>query len=249
MRKILLSALFLLTCTMLVAGNINKKHATQKAQALFGDNTPMQLVSMGDGIQPAYYVFNAQRKGNGFVIISGEETGDDVLGYSEHGTFDPQNMPPALAWWLQCYQHQTEQIRNGVAQPHRAPSLHDPIAPLVKTQWNQEEPYNGMLPINPMTADSTQYKHTGCVATAMAQILKYWSSEKGVIAIPGYSYDLQFQNANGEVQTATTEVETLNDTTFNYAIMQDTYTVADTATEAGKEVAMLRSVAFPTAHR
>ena len=73
----------------------------------------------------------------------------------------------------------------------------------------------------------------------MAQILKYWSAEKGSIAIPGYSYDLQYQDSNGEVQTVTTEVDALNDTTFNYAIMQNTYTVADTATEAGKEVAML----------
>ena len=239
MRKILLSTLFLLSCTMLMAGNIGKKQAMKKAQAVLGSNTPMQLVSMGDGVQPAYYVFNAQRTGKGFVIVAGEDTGDEILGYSEHGTFDPQNMPPALAWWLQCYQQQTELIRNGLAQPHRAPVIHEAIEPLVKTQWNQEEPYNGMLPINPMTADSTQYKHTGCVATAMAQILKYWSSEKGVIAIPGYSYDLQYQDSNGEVQTVTTEVDALNDTTFNYAIMQNTYTVADTATEAGKEVAML----------
>ena len=238
MRKLLLASFLLLTSSVLTAGNINRQQALRKAQAAMG-HASMQLVSKGDGAQPAYYVFNAQRTERGFVIVSGEDADDGILGYSEHGTFDPQNLPPALAWWLQGYEQQTEMIRSGLAQRHRTPVIHEAIEPLVKTQWNQEEPYNGMLPINPLSADSARYRHTGCVATAMAQILKYWSAEKGSIAIPGYSYDLQYQDSNGEVQTVTTEVDALNDTTFNYAIMQNTYTVADTATEAGKEVAML----------
>jgi hypothetical protein len=234
MRKTLLASLFLLLCTALVAGTISKKQAMQKAQALLGNSTDLQLVSQGDGVQPAYYVFNAAQKGRGFVIISGEETGDEILGFSENGTFDPQNMPPALAWWLQCYQFQTEQIRNGQARPHRAPVVHEAIAPLVKTQWNQEEPYNGMLPFNPLKGDTIRYKHTGCVATAMAQLLKYWASEKGAAAIPGYSYESQYVGSGDKLVTVVTKLEALPETTFNYDVMKEVYTVADTATEAGK---------------
>ncbi len=228
--------MFLLVCTVLMAGNVTQKMAAQKAKALFGQ-VPVQMVSAGDDVQPAYYVFNAQRTGNGFVILSAEDSDDAILGYSEHGTFDPQNMPPALSWWLKSYEQQAEQVRIGKAQLHRAPVIHEAIEPLVKTQWNQEEPYNGMLPINPI--DSTRYKHTGCVATAMAQILKYWSSEKPVSAIPGYSYTVEYEDDNGQTQSANVLVGALNDTIFNYSIMQDSYTVGDTATQAGHEVAML----------
>ncbi len=245
MRKSLLINLFLLVCTMLMAGNVTQKMAAQKAKALFGQ-VPVEMVSTGSQVQPAYYVFNAQRTGNGFVIISAENSEDTVLGYSEHGTFDPQNLPPALSWWLQSYEQQTEQIRLGKAQQHRAPVIHEAIEPLVKTQWNQEEPYNGMLPINPM--DSTRYKHTGCVATAMAQILKYWSSDKPVSAIPGYSYTVEYKDNSGQIQSAQVLVGALNDTIFNYSIMQDTYTVGDTTTQSGQEVAMLMRYCGQAAH-
>lgn len=124
---------------------------------------------------PSLYIFTQQNlRPGGFVIVSADDcVGDELLlGYSQDGVFDPQTMAPAMKWWLEQYTLQIEAAsRTGATAPEqqlRAPRK--AIAPLVATRWNQDAPYNDLCP---------EVKGvrcvTGCVATAMAQIMKYHS--------------------------------------------------------------------------
>lgn len=233
--------LLLLVCTLMTAGNIGRRAAQRKAAALFGPSTTMKLATVASGNNPAYYVFNAQRAKKGFVIVAGEEqVSDDILGYSESGEFDPQDMPPALQYMLQCYAEQTEMVRNGEAEAHRTTVQRENIDPLVQTKWDQNAPYN--LGNEKCILDDVIYPYAGCVATAMAQIIRYYASPVQTTVIPAYSYFLSSDGTNVRSATAAgyyqIDIPALPATTFNYDIMEDYYETSATG-ESIQEVAKL----------
>jgi hypothetical protein len=135
-----------------------------------------------------FYVFNVNST-HGFVIVSGNDIVEPILGYSNQGSFNPDKIPPQVAALLKEYEDQiqhaiSEQIQ---ATPtikakweflsnanHPGPLFKGPqgVSPLVQTQWNQFPYYNYMCPYD---YNSDAYTVTGCVATAMAQVLKYWN--------------------------------------------------------------------------
>lgn len=125
---------------------------------------------------PSLYVFNGSEKG--FVILPADDRAAAVAGYSETGTFDPENMAPQLSWWLEEYGRQIEYLRNEgfEIKSREQEAIYDdwkPIAPMVTTTWDQTSPYNSMCPeIN------NRKCVTGCVATAMAQVMNYWKYPK-----------------------------------------------------------------------
>ena len=226
MRKSLLTSLLLLLCTMLSAGNISQKEALKKAASLFDQYTSLKLVATASGDQPAYYVFNAQRAEKGFVIVAGESLDDDILGYSDHGEFNPKSMPPALQYMLLCYEEQINMLRSGQASAYKAPAR-DAIEPLTQTMWGQDAPYNNMVPLLPESdSDAQERCATGCVATAMAQILKYWSYDRATTRIPQYT-----------TKTNSIYMPSLEPTTFDYSIMENQYNT--TEGEAANAVAKL----------
>lgn len=172
-----------------------------KARGMEQGTTPdVQLVtSEGD----SYYVFNVGQQ-NGFVIVSGDDRAPEILGYSDSGTFDTQDIPENMRAWLQGYAEQI-QLLDQVESPaaaRAAISLRETpwtaIAPLIQTKWDQQGPYNNLLEGNVVT---------GCVATAMAQVMYYHKWPQGATtAIPGYS------NRSG-----------LSSTTFDWNNMQKEY--------------------------
>ena len=117
------------------AGQISREQALRQAQtffhkkgisrALIAADTPLSRRRANAMIQD-YYVFNAGQN-EGFVIISGDDRTVPVLGYAEHGSFDIDNLPPAMAELLDYYAHQIEAIRNGApVQARRAAHLQVP---------------------------------------------------------------------------------------------------------------------------
>lgn len=122
---------------------------------------------------PAAYVFNYDG-GKGYMILAGDDVATPVLGYNSKGTLDTDAMPPQLKWWLEEYARQIE-----YAEAHGATSITSDsrqasagtqaIAPLIKTHWDQGEPYNGKCPML-----NAQRTYTGCVATSMAQVMYYF---------------------------------------------------------------------------
>ena len=126
----------------------------------------------------AFYVFNAEN-GNGFVIVSGDDRTVPILGYADRGSFDAENMPANMKAWLEGYEEQIRQLdKMGAtvtsASPAKAPRKvievsKKPIPPLLTCTWNQDDPYNLKCPT---FVTGTQCV-TGCVATAMAQVMYY----------------------------------------------------------------------------
>lgn len=119
------------------------------------------------------YVFN--REGGGFVIVSADaRTVKPVLGYSDNGRFDAANMPPQLQDILTQYQQEINYARENLA-PRELLLQNDSterkviVEPLIKTKWDQGEPYNGLCPM-----DGGRRTYAGCVATTMAQVMNYW---------------------------------------------------------------------------
>jgi hypothetical protein len=131
-----------------------------------------------------YFVF--EKEGGGFIIVSADNVATPILGETFGGAFDRGGMPPALVWLLGNYERQIEEaVKNGAAQDEetkkrweeaakgsglRKAAAGEPLQ-LLSTAWAQGEPYNLKTPVDP---DSGRNSLTGCVATAMAQIMRYW---------------------------------------------------------------------------
>ena len=120
----------------------------------------------------AYYVFNREQAG-GFVIVSAANAGKQVLAYADKGEFDYGILPPNVRAWLDFYEDEITSAENTeAASPRRARMSggnHKTfVAPLLKTRWGQDAPFNALCPVI-----SDTLAPAGCVATAMAQIMKY----------------------------------------------------------------------------
>lgn len=133
-----------------------------------------------------YYVFN-RGESEGYVIVSGNDQTLPVLGYTEEGEFDYNALPDNVRSWLDSREQQLLElsVSPSVGEPMKLPQ-HAAIAPMVTTKWSQGDPYNQECPMYLNQGRSV----TGCVATAMAQVL-YYQRDKSVTEIqaeiPGYT--------------------------------------------------------------
>lgn len=103
-------------------------------------------------------------KEHGFVIVSRNDGYEPVLGYSTT-TFDAGNLPCGLVWWMETME-QAMMTKQSAARV----ISHETVPSFVTTLWGQGDPYNFLTP----TIDN-QHTPTGCVATAMAQMMKYFN--------------------------------------------------------------------------
>ena len=131
----------------------------------------------------AYYIFNI--KGGGFVIVSGDDTAAPVLGYSDKGMIDVNNMSEPLQELLDGYKQEidyllTHKIESAV-QPRTTIAATTGVEPLVKTTWGPEEPYNWQCP----TLNGVLSK-VGCVAVCMAQTIYFWKYPAQIDSLPAY---------------------------------------------------------------
>lgn len=145
------------------------------------------------GEVPAYYVF-PNGEGKGFTVVSGDDRLPEVVGYSDKGTYDEENLPSNYVGFMKAYEEMVGQLDNGdsrasasiaEAKALRSSGYQQPtIAPLLgNIQWNQMTPYNNMCP----KYNGTNRSVTGCVATAMAQVMMYYQYPKTLQAnIPAY---------------------------------------------------------------
>ena len=119
----------------------------------------------------SWYVFNIG-EGGGYVIASGDDGVPPILGYADEGSVDVDNMPENMRWWLDEYTCQIQFMRskgNSVLRAPRKSPAQPAVSPLLTTRWNQTPPYNDACPIDTNGLRCV----TGCVATAMAQVLYY----------------------------------------------------------------------------
>ena len=163
---------FLLSIILPLSGSARVIEVSE-AQKIVGPDTKLSYVAETDG-RADFYVFNKTAKKGGFVILAADDVvgNGTVLGYSDNGTFDYEELPENAKWWLKQYQDQIDSLRthNRTATlPKRTPGT-VVVAPLLgETKWNQDMPFNGMCP----GLSGGGRCVTGCVATAMAQIMFY----------------------------------------------------------------------------
>ena len=151
-----------------------KYTATSKANSFRAHDKAQDIVY--------YYVFDVNNN-DGFVIVSGDDVVRPVLGYSEHGSYDANNLPPNFAYWMGYLQSQIEYAqKHNLTQSEIIKNKWDSylsgnisystnaVEPLIKTKWDQGAPYNLFCPIINGTPAPA-----GCVATTMAQIMKYYN--------------------------------------------------------------------------
>lgn len=201
-KRVILSLLGLIAgCVFTFAQQRSEEEALQIAQSFFGKEArargaaptkaqmtlvPPQavdkliysenVVSKLDNLHQAFYVFNDEHNKR-FVIVSGDERQERVLGYSENGTFSPEDIPCCMAFMLREYSREYDYLSTKSFSPsdvekepesseRRAPAYYNCI---LETKWGQSAPFNNLCNGNV----------AGCVAVAMAQIMykhKYPSS-------------------------------------------------------------------------
>lgn len=126
----------------------------------------------------------------GFVIVSADDRVIPILGYSDENSFDVTNIPPNLIEWLMGYEQQIQYINEENIEPSEdavvewntlreggtiVPKSVTGVNPLINTKWDQGQYYNELCPTNIFAVNSNGHTVTGCVATAMAQVMKYWN--------------------------------------------------------------------------
>lgn len=225
MRKLLLLALSAAGVFTLQARQLTPTEALARATGVSAPSRSgdVSLVYTADDSttgQAGVYVFN-RGTDNGFLIVSADDAAEALLGYADGGSFDPADMPPALRAWIEEYTRQVAWASTSTSSvPSRAASAGRParasIAPMCKTQWNQSAPYNNLCP----TAEGSRCV-TGCVATAMAQVMKYHNYPTKGVGSHSYTTPSLFLSASFNFGA----------TTFDWANMLDSYTSTATATQ------------------
>lgn len=181
---------------MLSADPITREQAMQKAlEQLKGRPGSKKLTpvtssrklarsKVGVTTQELYYVFN-RGEGEGYVIVAGDDGVEPLLGYTDEGEFDYNELPDNMKSWLEV---QAKGVQYMLDNPSYAPKklpTHPAIATMMTTRWNQGAPYNNNCPLH-----AGRRSVTGCVATAFAQVLNF-QADKSVTEtqadIPGYT--------------------------------------------------------------
>ncbi|MEI6576601.1 MAG: C10 family peptidase [Bacteroidota bacterium] len=241
---LILSFLLLLSFTGIKAAVVSPEKASQVARNFYTEKRlaaepkavyslhSERLITLSDKNIPLIYVICFDDAG-GFVLVSGDDRVKPVLGYSFSGEYQENNLPPAYLGWLEQYKKEIRQIikKNTEPKAHitkewnnyatatdfKIKSLTAQVLPLLTTTWDQGCHYNDSCPTD-VNSWSCNHVPTGCVATAIAQIMKYH-------AYPAHGAGQHSYNAlNYGMQTANFETAA-----YNWASMPNILNVTNTA--------------------
>ena len=183
MRKFTLLTLFCMIAVCCHAKDITQSQAIKIAQKFLGLQThggtrkvaaKLQLAYTGSNTtgQNCLYVFNSADS-QGYVIVAADDQANEILGYSDTGSFPLGNMPDNLRSWIGTYIDQISYLKRKplkTSPAHTSWKYDKEVKPLLgNIQWNQDSPFNDQCP----TYDISSRCATGCVATAMAQVMYY----------------------------------------------------------------------------
>ncbi len=239
-----LAAGLMLAATTMMAAPLTPQQALQAARG--GSSmlkapaaTDMELVYTLGGETPTVYVFAEPDGAPGFLVLSADDCARTVLGYSEDTTFDPANIPPQLVDVLQSYSASVARLASDpdfaelsnlvpstASTSGRAKEYRRAIEPICTTQWNQSAPYNVQCPL---VGGSRAV--TGCVATAMAQVMKAHNWPPVGVGSKSYTFK--------SGSTTYTESMKFDTCYFDWDNMLDTYKQVSYTTTQRDAVALL----------
>lgn len=160
----------------------------------------------------AFYVFNYD--GGGFVIVAGDDRAEEILGYGD-GYLDMEKIPANMRWWLSTYKEQIDFLfkNPGIKVKKLSESTSTlrastVVSPLLTCIWDQDAPFYNQCPTR-----SGVHCLTGCVATAMAQVMYYWKYPAQAPALSAYT-----------TSTRRISMPALSATTLDWNNMIDDYT-------------------------
>ena len=256
MRKILLlSVSLLLAVTTVFAERVSQEDAALVAKNFLNPTSvsgvkkapasPMVLKKAAAEDNQFYVYENAS--GEGWVMVAADDAITPILAYSKTGSFRTDNMPRNMQHWVNNYnqfikrvvddgavaseeaQAQWKQLRKGLPDD---PAGNVVVGPLVKTTWDQDAPYWNLCP-----GTGTDKAYTGCVATAMAQVMNYWQWPKQGTGSHTYQPVMDiFDNDDNYLRTDTIYPGFLTvkfgETTYDWANMKNSYSGSYTDAEA-----------------
>ena len=224
-RKLILAVFVFCSCALSarqlsVAEAIDRfKSGAADARRSFGADEPLLCYTAEQDGYNLMYVVN-RGDGMGFYILSADDCAPAVLGYSDNGDFEYHSIPPQMKWWLSQY---SKSILNAILEGTALPepqTVVNAVSPLLTCTWGQDAPYNALC------TDMGYLSVTGCVATAMAQIMYFHK-------YPAKGYGVCSYECKG-----TTITSRLVDHEYQWSLMQDDYTKTATG-DAADAVALL----------
>lgn len=208
-RFILILALVLMVATPMMAERVTPETA-RKVAATFLSNNGAKAAQLTDLSKAAgfsnLYIFTAEQ---GFVVMAADDCVKPILGYSLTGNFITEDMPENVRGWLQGYNDEiqyaidnqmrasseTAKLWKDLIEGHsKAGKTTAVVAPLIQTKWNQNKYYNSLCP--EVSDGPDGHAFTGCVATAMAQIMKYYNYPSTGNGSNSYTWNSQTLSAN-----------------------------------------------------
>lgn len=176
---------------------------------------PSQNLTRSDATN--YYVFEANDS-QGFVIVTADDRFEEILGFAPEGSFSDMQENPTFGSWLAAMSAEMASAGNFESRLTRSETSAPDVPPLLTTKWGQNAPYNkycfSTYPgYRPPIGWKPSQAVTGCVATAMAQVMRY------------HEWPQAFTNGN----------ETF---TYEWTLMADSYSGSE-SDEAIEQVARL----------
>jgi hypothetical protein len=215
MKKILLIIIAIFALNTLTANPVDVNEARALGQKFVDANfevahrgldVSLAYTAFADRGEACFYVFNAGD--SGFVIVSADDFYRPIIGYSENGKYDINNVPPALQDYLAGIVEARSMNRTSqnAAAPDVAADWHmlektgrlvsrnggRGVDYLVQTQWNQDYPYNYYCPEDPDGPHGHTY--VGCLATSTSQLVSFWKHPEH-----GYGSHCYYHEDYGEI--------------------------------------------------
>jgi len=223
----------------LVANNFmnvgNTASGVQKAPA-----KKMVLKKAATASENQYYVYE-NANGEGWVMVAANDVVSPILAYSNTGTFRTDNQPVNVRSWLGKYDKFITKIEaDGAAQDEEVAAEWSAlkkgvrkakgdaiVGPLIKTTWDQDDPYWNLCP-----GSGSTKAYTGCVATAMAQVMNYW--QWPVKGTGSRTYQPMDPNSNTGAKSKRYGQQSANfgNTTYDWTNMKDSYSGSYTDAQA-----------------
>jgi hypothetical protein len=162
-----------------------------QGEAFFDEGDIGNVYTKLENSVPIYYIVSFNP--SGWVIVSASDLVEPVLGYSVDSKFEIEKMPPHVNSWMglissdisfaekekiapstdiskKWNEYGTEIQKKGSLKSTSSSQT----GPLTATTWNQGKFYNEMAPVDENSSAGNDHVWIGCVATAMAQVMKYW---------------------------------------------------------------------------
>ena len=188
MKRTFIFAAVLAACLGAAARPVSPERAREVALHYFNN-----VVNVTPAGWDELYVF-APVEGTGFVVVAADDCSRPVLAYSLQAGFDPDRMPEHVQTWFDGYRRELAEVRAlNVGQSPKVAQAWDAVGvkgtgnsvpQLLTTTWDQSPHYNAMCPVQ-----NSEHAVTGCVATAQAQIMKYWNHPAKGHGDKGYKPD------------------------------------------------------------